>query len=162
MLFEKISFIGHSLGGLIIRAALPELSSIKDRLHIYVSFGTAHLGYLFTDSSLIKTGMWVLKSWRKAVSLEQMSFTDEKNIEESFLYKMSVSEGLNWFRRVFLVSSHQDRYAPFESTRIQLTEKSLNESKEGNAHRNMAYNLLSKLSPASIVRVDVNFLISEK
>ena len=30
--FEKLSFIGHSLGGLIIRAALPHLENYKDKM----------------------------------------------------------------------------------------------------------------------------------
>jgi alpha-beta hydrolase superfamily lysophospholipase len=30
--FAKLSFVGHSLGGLIIRAALPHLEKYKDKM----------------------------------------------------------------------------------------------------------------------------------
>ncbi len=34
--------------------------------------------------------------------------TDNKNLEECFLYKMSEMRGLNWFKHIVLVSSYQD------------------------------------------------------
>lgn len=40
----KISFIGHSLGGIVIRAALPHLSNIKDLMCTYMSLSSPHLG----------------------------------------------------------------------------------------------------------------------
>jgi len=54
--------------------------------------------------------------------------TDTVNLNESCLYKLSESTGLNWFKHVYLVSSHQDSYAPFESTRMQFCTKALEES----------------------------------
>jgi pimeloyl-ACP methyl ester carboxylesterase len=40
-----LHMVGHSLGGIIIRAALPLLG--KYRLGTYVSFSSPHLGYLY-------------------------------------------------------------------------------------------------------------------
>ena len=34
-------------------------------------------------------GMWILKKWRKSSSLQQLSMTDTKEIEDSFLYRLS-------------------------------------------------------------------------
>jgi len=43
-----VSFVGHSLGGLIIRAALPELRRVYGRyFHLFLSFSTAHLGLMY-------------------------------------------------------------------------------------------------------------------
>ena len=53
--------------------------------------------------------------------------TDEKTIEETFLYKLSQKPGLNWFQNIGLVSSYQDQYVPFESARM---EKISNKSSE--------------------------------
>jgi triacylglycerol esterase/lipase EstA (alpha/beta hydrolase family) len=43
---SKISLIGHSLGGLIIRAALPHLAEYSSKFHLFCSMGSPHLGYL--------------------------------------------------------------------------------------------------------------------
>lgn len=52
----RISFIGHSLGGLIIRAALPHLSKYQDRFYSYVSLSSPHLGYISNSNKVIDTG----------------------------------------------------------------------------------------------------------
>jgi len=44
--------------------------------------------------------------------------TDQKDLEQCFLYKLSEMKGLDWFKNVVLVSSYQDSYAPFDSARI--------------------------------------------
>jgi len=41
---KKISFIGHSLGGVIIRAALPYLEKYKDMMYSLMTFSSPHLG----------------------------------------------------------------------------------------------------------------------
>ncbi len=178
VIFKKISFIGHSIGGLIIRAALPYLKDFSDKFWLYMSLSSPHLGYIYSTSSLIDAGLWILKTWKKSKSLEQLSFSDAKEMKDCCIFRMSDFEGLNWFRHVYLISSHQDLYAPYESTRIQLCSKSLTDSQykqffliniylyyyfsRADIYRNMAYNILSKLSKDSVKRVDVNFVIPEK
>ena len=46
-LMSSLSFIGHSLGGLVIRAALPRLTDFKDKMRTYISFSSPHLGYMY-------------------------------------------------------------------------------------------------------------------
>lgn len=53
------------MGGLIIRSAIPELSSFSDKFYTYMTFSTPHLGYLYESSTLIKAGLWVLTAWQK-------------------------------------------------------------------------------------------------
>jgi len=43
----KISFIAHSLGGLITRAALPYLEEFSDKMYNYFSLSSPHLGYMY-------------------------------------------------------------------------------------------------------------------
>ena len=43
---KKIIFFGHSLGGIIIRSALPNLADHKDKMHLLITFSTPHLGCL--------------------------------------------------------------------------------------------------------------------
>ena len=53
-----LSFIGHSLGSVIIRAAVlcPSLVSLKPRLHAYVSLSGPHMGYDFGASTIVSAG----------------------------------------------------------------------------------------------------------
>ena len=65
----RISFIGQSLGGLIIRAALPHLEEFKDKFYTYISLSSPHLGYMFHSNTLFNAGMWFLKKWKNALVL---------------------------------------------------------------------------------------------
>ena len=162
LIFKKISFIGHSIGGVIIRSALPHLAEFKDKLWMYISLGSPHLGHSYSDSFLIKTGIWVLKKWKGSICLEQLLQNDNSNLNETCIYKLSEFEGLNWFKNVFLLSSHQDNYSPYESSRIQLSDVTLKNDKRADCYRRMAYNILSKITNSNLKRVDINFVIQEK
>ncbi len=102
----RLTFIGHSLGGLIIRAALPKLEKYKDKFHGFLTLCSPHLGYMYKSSKVFTTGMWVLRSWKKSTVLTQLSMTDAKNIEESTLYRLSQQRGPEWFRHMILISSY--------------------------------------------------------
>ena len=65
----RISFIGHSMGGVIVRAAVPHLSEFKLNMNTYISLSSPHLGYGYNNSLLIDAGLWFLKRMRKSVSL---------------------------------------------------------------------------------------------
>lgn len=72
--------VGHSMGGLILRAALPFLTDYNDCLGTFMTFGSPHLGYLQGIKTMIKTGLWFIKSWNKTCSLEQLTMADHKNL----------------------------------------------------------------------------------
>ena len=57
----KLSFVCHSLGGLIMRAALPHLKSYASKFHSFFSFACPHLGYMYSKSSIVSAGLWVMK-----------------------------------------------------------------------------------------------------
>ena len=90
MFLGKISFVGYSLGGLIIRAALPMLEEYKEKMWSLTTFSSPHLGYMFSDSKIISAGLWIVKKWYGSQSLEQLSFTDKSNIRNCYLYKLSM------------------------------------------------------------------------
>jgi hypothetical protein len=52
------SFIGHSLGNLIIRSALsrPQMAELLPKLHTFLSLSGPHLGTLFNSSGLVNMG----------------------------------------------------------------------------------------------------------
>jgi len=86
---SKITFVGHSLGGLIIRSALPRLSEYARLMHGYISLSTPHLGYMYNTNSIVNAGLWVLKRWKKSESLQQLSMSDSVDKSKTFIYKLS-------------------------------------------------------------------------
>ena len=158
----RLSFIGHSMGGLIIRAALPYLEYYSSKMHFYLTLSTPHLGYMYNSSKIIDAGMWFLKKWRKSKCLQQLSMSDSSNFQQTFMYELSLKKGLGWFKHVFLVSSYQDQYAPFDSARMELSEKVANDQLRGQIYIEMANSLLSGISAECLYRLDINFRISEK
>ena len=65
----RLSFIGHSMGGLIIRAAIAEMKYLEDKFYTYMSLSSPHLGYLYQSSSIIRAGLWILNTIQKCDSL---------------------------------------------------------------------------------------------
>lgn len=57
---SKISFIGHSMGGVIARAALPHLSDYSSIMYSYISICSPHLGCYANSNKLIDAGNLIL------------------------------------------------------------------------------------------------------
>jgi len=76
----KIIFIGHSIGGLIIRSGLSTgiLDFVQPIFHTFVTLGSPHLGCLY-GSQLVSTGMWALTAWNKT---EEVNALSELNLED--------------------------------------------------------------------------------
>lgn len=122
-----LNFVGHSMGGIILRASLQYLTKYKPQFGIYMSFSAPHLSYLKETNFSVQTGMWLLKKFRKNSSLNELTMADTPNTKESFMYKLSISGSLKWFKKVVLVSSYQDKYVPWHSARIHQSEKTSND-----------------------------------
>lgn len=56
---QRISFVGHSLGNLIIRAAVShsQFERYRPLLYTYLSLSGPHLGTLFNTSGLVNIGL---------------------------------------------------------------------------------------------------------
>lgn len=54
----RISFVGHSLGTIIIRSALarPQMKPFLGKLHTFLSLSGPHLGTLYNSSGLVNAG----------------------------------------------------------------------------------------------------------
>ena len=74
-------------------------------MYTFMSLSSPHLGFMYNSNKIIDAGIWILKRWKKSISLQQLTMTDYKNIEQTFLYKLSLAKGLGWFKNVCLVSS---------------------------------------------------------
>lgn len=58
-----------------------------------VSLATPHCGYLYSNNTILDTGIWVLKKWNKSTCLSQLSLTDTLDQRDGFVYKLSGKKG---------------------------------------------------------------------
>lgn len=141
---SKISFIGHSLGNLIIRSVLtrPRFRYYLNKLHTFLSLSGPHLGTLYNSSALVNTGLWFMQKWKKSGSLLQLTCRDHSDPRQTFLYRLSNKAGLHYFKNVVLVGSLQDRYVPYHSARIEMCKTALKDKQSGQIYSEMIHNLL--------------------
>ncbi|XP_019479600.1 PREDICTED: protein FAM135B isoform X1 [Hipposideros armiger] len=147
---SRISFIGHSLGNIIIRSVLtrPRFRYYLNKLHTFLSLSGPHLGTLYNNSTLVSTGLWLMQKLKKSGSLLQLAFRDNTDLRKCFLYQLSQKTGLQYFKNVVLVASPQDRYVPFHSARIEMCKTALKDRHTGPIYAEMINNLLSPLVEA--------------
>ncbi|XP_061373154.1 uncharacterized protein LOC133315535 isoform X2 [Gastrolobium bilobum] len=160
----KLSFVGHSMGNLIIRTALAEsiMEPYLRYLQTYVSISGPHLGYMYSSNSLFNSGLWVLKKLKGTQCIHQLTFTDDPDLENTFIYNLSKVKTLANFRNVLLLSSPQDGYVPYHSARIELCPAaSLDFSKRGKIFLEMLNNCLDQIRTDSdnrvVMRCGINF-----
>ena len=158
----RLSFIGYSMGGLKIRSALPLLKEYKEVMHSFITFSTPHLGLLYHSSSIVDAGLWLLNKMKHSSCLKQMSYTDSDRMEDTFMFRLSQLEGLEWFKHILLLASRQDYYAPYESARIEMCPDAMSDKKNGVLYQNMAKTLTSKIQGGRLHRMDVEFVIKER
>ncbi|KAM6457555.1 protein FAM135B isoform 1-T1 [Liasis olivaceus] len=141
---SRISFIGHSLGNVIIRSVLtrPRFRYYLNKLHTFLSLSGPHLGTLYNNSTLVSTGLWLMQKLKKSGSLLQLTFRDNADLRKCFLYQLSQKTGLQYFKNVVLVASPQDRYVPFHSARIEMCKSALKDRHTGPVYAEMINNLL--------------------
>ncbi|KAM4725624.1 protein FAM135B isoform 2-T2 [Anableps anableps] len=151
----RISFIGHSLGNVIIRSVLtrPRFRCYLPRLHTFLSLSGPHLGTLYNNSALVSTGLWLMQKLKKSGSLLQLTFRDHVDPRKTFLYLLSQKPGLQYFKNVVLVASPQDRYVPFHSARIEMCTTALKDRTTGPVYTEMINNLLQPVVEAKECRL---------
>ncbi|XP_073123959.1 uncharacterized protein [Henckelia pumila] len=164
----KISFVGHSIGNIILRTALSEsiMEPYLRYLHTYLSVSGPHLGYLYSSNSLFNGGLWLLKKLKGTQCIHQLTFTDDPDLQNTFLYKLCKLKTLENFKNIILLSSPQDGYVPYHSARIEMCPASSGDhSKKGKIFLEMLNDCLDQIrAPSSehrvFMRCDVNFDIS--
>lgn len=57
-------------------------------LYTYVSVSGPHLGYLYSANSLFNSGLWLLKKFKGTPCIHQLTFTDDPDLRNTFLYKL--------------------------------------------------------------------------
>lgn len=159
----RLSFIAHSLGGLITRAALtqPELEPYLPYLHTFVTLSTPHLGMMY-HSSLVDGALWLWQRISKSPSITELRLYDAIDKRQSYLYKLSIGPGLRYFRNILLVSSSQDPYVPYHSARMEITPFAVCDPVDGNIYVEMVSNLYHQTQNCNVRRIDVHFGETDK
>ncbi|XP_024631106.1 protein FAM135A isoform X3 [Medicago truncatula] len=161
----RLSFVGHSIGNLIIRTAIADSMMVPflRYLHTYVSVSGPHLGYLYSSNSLFNSGLWLWKKLKGTQCIHQLTFTDDPDIQNTFIYKLCKQKTLDHFRHIILLSSPQDGYVPYHSARIESCQAaSLDNSKKSRVFLEMLNDCLDQIraNPSErrvFMRCDVNF-----
>ncbi|WVZ54319.1 hypothetical protein U9M48_005135 [Paspalum notatum var. saurae] len=161
----KLSFVGHSIGNIILRSALtePKLQPFLKNLYTYMSISGPHLGYWYNPNSLFNSGLWLMKRLKGMQCMHQLTFSDDSDPQNTFFYKLCKLKTLENFKNIILVSSPQDGYVPYHSARIDLCNASSSDnSRRGQVFTEMLNNCLDQIrAPTSETRVfmrcDVNF-----
>ncbi|XP_029447929.1 protein FAM135B [Rhinatrema bivittatum] len=89
---SRISFIGHSLGNIIIRSVLtrPRFRCFLNKLHTFLSLSGPHLGTLYNNSTLVSTGLWAYAEVEKIRITVTVTFRDKMLIHANhFFYQLS-------------------------------------------------------------------------
>ncbi|XP_057417136.1 uncharacterized protein LOC130711495 [Lotus japonicus] len=161
----KLSFVGHSIGNLILRTAIADsmMEPYLRFLHTYISGSGPHLGYLYSSNSLFNSGLWFLKKLKGTQCIHQLIFTDDPDFQNTFIYKLCKQKTLEHFRNIILISSPQDGYVPYHSARIESCQAaSRDTSKKGKLFLEMLNDCLDQIraNPSEhrvFMRCDVNF-----
>ncbi|XP_041358704.1 protein FAM135A-like [Gigantopelta aegis] len=157
----RISFVGHSLGNIIIRSALsrPQLAHLLPKMYTFLSLSGPHLGTLYNNSGLVNMGMWFMQKWKKSGSLLQLSLKDHPDPRQSFLYRLSKKKVFEHFKHVLFVGSNQDRYVPYHSSRVEYCKQAQRDtSSMGLVYKEMVENILRPIiqtPTCKLIRYDV-------
>lgn len=156
----RISFIGHSLGSLIIRKSLEKeiMKPLLSNLHCFISLASPHLGTIYADSPLVSTGMWALLKYKKCHVLKELVLEDaaDGTLKNSMIYKLSSNGVLKHFKHTIFISSPKDQYVPLYSARVQSNSKIENDIVKGSHILEMANNILAQINPQSLVRITID------
>ncbi|XP_010544041.1 PREDICTED: protein FAM135B isoform X2 [Tarenaya hassleriana] len=161
----KLSFVGHSIGNVIIRTAIADtlMEPYRKFLHTYLSLSGPHLGYLYSSNSLFNSGLWLLKKLKNTQCIHQLTLTDDPDLHNTFFYKLCKQKTMENFKNIILLSSPQDGYVPYHSARIESCQQaSFDSSKRAMVFLEMLNDCMDQIRAPNeqqrvFIRCDVNF-----
>ncbi|CAD8060480.1 unnamed protein product [Paramecium sonneborni] len=152
---DELSFICHSLGGVVARSALCSLSMHQTKMRFYVSLGSPHIGLFVKQKSLVKTGLWFMTTFSSSQSMAELQLQDASIPQNSYLYQLSKIQCLEWFQKVILVSSLQDDFVPFEIARLEKSNRVPQDKQQ------IYKNMLENIKLPECTRIEVNFAFTQ-
>uniref|UniRef100_A0A8R1HJQ4 DUF676 domain-containing protein n=1 Tax=Caenorhabditis japonica TaxID=281687 RepID=A0A8R1HJQ4_CAEJA len=147
---QRISFMAHSLGGVIVRSAIGmvaelELEWLAEKCHTLMTINSPHLGLAYVQKH-IHWGVQFVKWWKKSRSMEQLTFRDSVNFVNSFVYQVAVNGSCEKFKHVLLVGTPHDQLVPYMSSLLVPSKSSSeDQSKFGEIYREMMSAILNSV-----------------
>ncbi|MFH4974916.1 hypothetical protein AB6A40_001625 [Gnathostoma spinigerum] len=139
----RISFIAHSMGGIIVRCMLGDAKAVSflPKFHVFLTLNTPHCGLLYNQKAA-NWGVSLIQWWKQSTSLEQLTLRDTVSFRDTFLYRLSMNGVLSLFKYVLLVGSHNDLYVPCHSSLINYCKATQKDpSLQGTIYEEMVTNL---------------------
>ncbi|CAI5491476.1 unnamed protein product [Closterium sp. Naga37s-1] len=174
-LLQRLSFVGYSIGNLVVRAALADdsMRPYLPYLHLYLSFCGPHLGYMYHSNSLVTGGMWLLKRLDPSSLMRQLSFSDSLNVRDSCIYRLSQDPPSMPLCCTFHcppIEPPQDEYVPYHSARLEVFGAVLRDARLGGVYTSMVEGCLAPFlshpswtsGDRSFIRCDVNFELPQQ
>lgn len=98
-------------------------------------------------------GMDFMVKFKKDPIIRELRMEDSPDPRESFLYKLASNDCLHWFQNILLVSSPQDDYVPYYSSRIH--PMLLGQDPFAPIVQEMSHKIWSRVSNEYVTRFDV-------
>ena len=91
----RISFIAHSIGGLVFRIAMndPRLDPYKQYYHLFLSLNVPHLGISFGNYKT-DIGGRIMSVVEKSIQIDEISLKDNKDLRKTLLYELAKNNGI--------------------------------------------------------------------
>lgn len=86
-----------------------------------------------------------------------MSLDDTREYIDSYLYKLSHTEGLEWFKYIIWTSSYQDFYSPFHSSRCEYGALEKLDKKSAFIIQKMVQNIEARVKCDQLIKIDFSF-----
>jgi len=157
----RISFIGFSFGGLVLKAALDHLKEFKNRFYSFIALASPYLGWTYSQSKLFSMGIWAFSKISASPIIKELRMNDSQDIKSTALYKLSETSGLEYFTNVLMVGSYQDGYSSLESSLMQ-TSWRMKTDKNYEVIQEMCVNFNTKLKHVDVYKISINFDITEQ
>ncbi|KAI9336432.1 putative serine esterase-domain-containing protein [Zopfochytrium polystomum] len=111
---ERLSFVCHSLGGVIARCAVSKaaMEPFWPKLYSFTSLASPHLSLALHNNSLLNSFIGFYQVIDKSKCLDQLYMKDHHDPRQTLLYRLSCLRegGLGHFKFVRLLASPQDGY----------------------------------------------------
>lgn len=149
----KLSFITYSMGGLVTRGALKYMEKYHDKLYAMLSLYSPHIGVPYMKFKVLEAGTKMFASYRDSSCLKEMTLSDNTDIKQCYLYKLSKEDVISKFKVIKLVGILQDYISQAYSCLLDLSlTKSTNKLVE-----EMVDNISSRISAAQVDRYYVDY-----
>ncbi|KAJ9461096.1 hypothetical protein DIPPA_02433 [Diplonema papillatum] len=103
---RRLTFVGHSMGCIVIRAALQarEMEPLLTSLYTYISLAGPHLGIPVSNSKRIGCALGLLSSVQRSANIREL------RLDSALLHALSSNDKIGMFKHVLLFASEDDQF----------------------------------------------------